>query len=165
MLYHPLYFLYTYHPSKHHTNKDTSLSLCHFTLSTLSFSTGNLETLGGVREEKESEGEKGEEDANKPPPAPATAAAAGKLSARDECIAFHKKYYSANIMKVTIYGSEDLDTLQKWAEDKFSKIENKAVQPSAYAIPSDPYPSTQLAQLIKVVPVKDVKVLQVCANC
>jgi insulysin len=98
------------------------------------FSTGNLETLKTAPEE------------------------AG-LNIRDLLLDFHAKYYSSNIMRVAVYGSDSLDTMQKWVEEKFSGIENKNLALNSF--PSEPYSAQELGRYIEVVPVKDVKSLDV----
>lgn len=98
------------------------------------FSTGNLETL---KTAPEKEG----------------------LNIRDLLLDFHAKYYSANIMRVAVYGSDSLDTMQQWVEDKFSGIENKQLALNSF--PSEPYSANELGRIIEVVPVKDVKSLDV----
>jgi len=95
-----------------------------------SFSTGNADTLL-----------KGPEAAGKNP--------------RDVVIEFYHKYYSSNIMKLVLYGKEDLDTLQKWAEEKFAAIPDKNLSPPR--VPSDPYGPAQLGKVLEVVPVRDMK--------
>lgn len=92
-----------------------------------SFSTGNKETLG---------------DAPK---------AAGS-NIRDMMIAFYKKYYSANLMSVVIYGNSSLDELQKWAVEKFSDIPNHDFPRCTY--PSDPFRAEQLQKVVEIVPVR-----------
>ena len=44
---------------------------------------------------------------------------------RDEFMNFHAQHYSANRMKLVVLGREDLDTLEDWIEDIFSKVPNK----------------------------------------
>ena len=67
---------------------------------------------------------------------------------------FHKKWYSANIMSLGISGKFDLATLEKWAVDKFSAVENKDVQLPDLGVPH-PFPADHLGKVFKVVPVKD----------
>lgn len=38
---------------------------------------------------------------------------------------FHAEHYSANRMKLVVLGREDLDTLEEWVEEIFSKVPNK----------------------------------------
>ena len=51
---------------------------------------------------------------------------------RDDLIEFYNRYYSANLMTLTIYGPQDLDTLKLLAETKFSQINNKDSVIDAY---------------------------------
>ena len=94
------------------------------------FSTGNLDTLGTS---PKNEG----------------------VDVRKLLIDFHAKYYSANIMRVAVYGSESLDTLQKWVEEKFSLIPDKSLEINRFS--SEPYGADELGKIVEIVPVKDVK--------
>lgn len=49
------------------------------------------------------------------------------LNIRDVLLEFHKKYYSANVMKLVILGKEPLEVLESWAVTMFSPIVNKDV--------------------------------------
>lgn len=46
---------------------------------------------------------------------------------RDELLAIYKKYYSANMMKLVVLGSESLDQLQAMVEPRFSVVANSNV--------------------------------------
>ena len=46
---------------------------------------------------------------------------------RDILIKFHEQFYSANLMKLVIYGRESLDELQSWTEELFSGVRNSQV--------------------------------------
>ena len=74
------------------------------------------------------------------------------LCPRDLVIEFYKKYYSSNIMKLAIYGSESLDVMQKWVEEKFSAIPDKSLASPHFD--SDPYGPEQLMKILEVVPVR-----------
>lgn len=87
------------------------------------FGTGNLETLKTIPESK-------------------------GLITRDLLLDFHKRFYSANIMKLVMYGNESLDVLQTWAEEKFSSVENKDVPIPSF--PADPYGPEQLCRMLEV---------------
>lgn len=92
-----------------------------------SFSTGNLKTLKDNTEEN-------------------------GLNIRDLLLEFYDKYYSANLMKLCVYGKEDLDTLQSWVVEKFSKVPNKNLpRPS---VPSDPYGPEELSKLVQMIPIR-----------
>lgn len=88
------------------------------------FATGNLETLSDNEDSK----------------------------VRDDLLKFYQRYYSSNLMTLTIYGPQDLDTLYKWANTLFSPIKNKDSVVDAY--PEHLYDNTPLD--IQIKPVKDL---------
>lgn len=47
---------------------------------------------------------------------------------RDQLLQFHKKWYSANIMKLVVVGKDSLDQLELWATQMFSSVVNKDVE-------------------------------------
>jgi insulysin len=77
---------------------------------------------------------------------------------RDSLLAFHKKWYSANIMTLTVQGKEDVETLEKWVRESFSEIENKNVVLPNFGEPK-PYGEKELMKVVKFEPVKDKKKL------
>jgi len=78
---------------------------------------------------------------------------------REDLLAFYKKYYSANIMKLCVYGKEDLDTLEKWTREMFSDVKNHdTVLPKIEEIPFD---KEHLGTLWKVVPIEDSDYLEI----
>jgi len=88
------------------------------------FATGNLETLSDNKDSK----------------------------VRDDLLAFYQRYYSSNLMTLSIYGPQDLDTLYKWASTLFSPIKNQNTVVDAY--PEALYSNTPLD--IQIKPVKDL---------
>ena len=46
---------------------------------------------------------------------------------RESLLAFHKKWYSSNIMKLCLSGRHSLDQLEKWANEMFTPIINMSV--------------------------------------
>jgi insulysin len=46
---------------------------------------------------------------------------------REILIKFYEQFYSANLMKLVIYGRESLDELQSWTEELFSSVKNSQV--------------------------------------
>ena len=54
------------------------------------------------------------------------------LNVREILLKFHADHYSANMMKVCIYGKEDLDTLQAYALKYFAPIADKGVAAPAF---------------------------------
>ncbi|KZY70060.1 MULTISPECIES: insulinase family protein [unclassified Oleiphilus] len=47
------------------------------------------------------------------------------ITLREALLEFYDMQYSANRMKLTVLGKEDLETLSSWVEEKFSSIANK----------------------------------------
>ena len=43
---------------------------------------------------------------------------------RDELIAFYDRYYSANLMALSVVGREPLDVLEQWVRSRFSAVRN-----------------------------------------
>jgi insulysin len=76
---------------------------------------------------------------------------------RDVVIEFYQKHYSANIMKLVVYGKESLGELEKMVADKFSDVPNKSFIRDKF--PSDPFDSSRLCKYLEVVPIKDMKKL------
>jgi insulysin len=91
------------------------------------FSTGNLQTL---KETTEAKG----------------------LNIRDLLLSFYADYYSANLMKVCVYGKEDLDTLQSYVVRMFSKVPNKNL--NRPAVPSDPFGADELGKIVRMIPIR-----------
>eukprot|EP01035_Chromulina_nebulosa_P017237 gene17237-22763_t len=98
------------------------------------FSTGNLQTL---QELPENSG----------------------VNVRDLLLEYYNNYYSSNIMKLCVYGKEDLDTLQNWVLEKFSLIPDRNVTVPSF--PSDPYGPEQLSKLVHTIPIRDTKSLEI----
>ena len=82
---------------------------------------------------------------------------------RDTLLNFHKTYYSSNIMNLCVYGSEDLDVLQRWVDDKFSSIINKNVSVPKY-LDVPPQTDEQLGTQFFVVPIKDLRSVTIVWN-
>jgi secreted Zn-dependent insulinase-like peptidase len=71
---------------------------------------------------------------------------------RDDLLAFYKRYYSANLMTLTIYGPQDLDTLKQLAISQFSAIENRNATIETY--PPELFLEKPLH--LNIQPVKDI---------
>jgi insulysin len=72
----------------------------------------------------------------------------------ESLLAFHKKWYSANIMTLTVKSKHEIEVLEKWVTEKFSPVVNKDVVLPNLGDPT-PYPTENLGKLIKFVPVQD----------
>jgi insulysin len=80
------------------------------------------------------------------------------IDLRAELLSFHEKYYSANVMKLVVLGKESIDELEKLVETYFSPIENKNI--STPVFPGKPYGPEQLAKRVSVIPVKEMRAVE-----
>ena len=69
-------------------------------------------------------------------------------------LAFHKKWYSANIMCLALTSNHSLESMEKWVSEKFDPIVNKDVEIPDLVSPH-PFPKESLQKLVRYVPVKD----------
>lgn len=102
------------------------------------FSTGNLQTLGRIPEEK-------------------------GIDVRARLIDFYKQHYTSSIMKLVVIGREPLNVLETWVSELFSAVPNThpelASTPRFYA--STPtLRSEDLGVLIRAKPVMDIKLFE-----
>ncbi|XP_039264342.2 insulin-degrading enzyme-like [Styela clava] len=94
------------------------------------FGTGNKETLDSLPKQK-------------------------GLNVRDELLKFHEKFYSSNIMGLSMIGRESLDELTEIAMDLFSSVVNKDVKVPVYQ--ESPYRKEDMEKRCNSVPVKDIR--------
>lgn len=78
---------------------------------------------------------------------------------QDELLAFYDRYYSANIMKLTMVGKQSLDELQAMAVKHFSSIPNKNVKRPQVKIPA--LTETEEGKIIHYKSQMDIKRLMV----
>lgn len=76
---------------------------------------------------------------------------------RDDLITMYDQYYSANLMKLVVLGTENLDQLQEMVSSRFSSINNKQVQIQPHGAPF--IEPSQLPLQIQVKPVKELREL------
>lgn len=81
------------------------------------------------------------------------------LSVREELLKFHSKYYSANLMTLSLLGKESLDELQQYAVDMFSDIPNKNLPNVDFE--ANPFGKDTLTSVKQVVPVQDLRSLSI----
>ncbi|KAJ1673145.1 metalloprotease, partial [Spiromyces aspiralis] len=69
------------------------------------------------------------------------------LDLREELVKFYEKYYSADIMKLAVVGSQSLDQLTEWVVKKFAPIKSRgnAVEPV-----EDPFGSEQVGKMARL---------------
>ncbi|KAM3569268.1 hypothetical protein VYU27_008628 [Nannochloropsis oceanica] len=80
------------------------------------------------------------------------------VDVRDNLLHFHDKYYSSNICKLVILGREPLDTQQEWVLRLFGAVRNLNILPPT--ITEIPFTAPELGQWLEVVPVMDLRLLQ-----
>lgn len=78
---------------------------------------------------------------------------------RKALLEFHETFYSANIMKLVIYGKEDISLLKSWTQELFSDITN--TQREIPQFPGEPYGPAQLCKWTEIVPIKDMNLIEV----
>ena len=76
---------------------------------------------------------------------------------RDELLAIYKQYYSANIMKLVVLGSESLDELQAMVEPRFAVVANNDVIVEPPKVPL--FDSERLPMQVSIVPLQDSREL------
>ncbi|XP_041476883.1 insulin-degrading enzyme-like isoform X1 [Lytechinus variegatus] len=81
------------------------------------------------------------------------------IDVRKELLKFHSEFYSSNIMGLAVLGRESLDQLSEIVLQLFSNVENKNVRISEWL--EHPYGKDQLKVKFEVVPVKDLRQLNV----
>ncbi len=79
---------------------------------------------------------------------------------RDALVRFHDANYSANLMTLALVGKHPLDTMEKWASECFSDVQNKdlSVLDTSYPVA---YDNSRLCKLYKVVPISPKHILRV----
>lgn len=76
------------------------------------------------------------------------------VSVREKLVEFYRRWYSANIMALTVVGREPLDHLESMVVDRFAHIPNRKVEPPLYI---QSYLNRDLeSPLLKVVPAKEI---------
>ncbi|RLN36220.1 zinc-metallopeptidase, peroxisomal [Panicum miliaceum] len=81
------------------------------------------------------------------------------LDTRLELIKFYDSHYSANLMKLVVYGKDSLDNLQNLVENKFCDIRDVGRKP--FSFPGHPCSSEHLQILVKAVPIKQGHTLRI----
>lgn len=87
------------------------------------------------------------------------------INLHSELLKFYSSYYSSNIMSVVLYGKEDLDILEKYTIEYFSKIPNHQVNCFDYTkifMEIPPYTrETSIGKIIKLIPYETDKRLKI----
>lgn len=81
------------------------------------------------------------------------------IKLRDRLIEFHNKEYSASIMSLVILGKENITELETMAVEMFSDVKNHHTAAKVYK--NGPLGPKELKKLLRVVPIKDFRKLEV----
>ena len=80
------------------------------------------------------------------------------IDLRAELLSFHENYYSANVMKLVVLGKESIEELEKLVETYFTPVVNKEIAVPVF--PGQPFGAEQLAKRVSVVPVKEMRAVE-----
>ncbi|KAJ0399750.1 hypothetical protein ATCC90586_007287 [Pythium insidiosum] len=81
---------------------------------------------------------------------------------RDALLQFYESFYVAHLMRLVVYGREDLSTLERWVRDGFSAVrDDPAVAVPRFRGLGGPFTDEQLGRRIDVLPVKDLQLVVV----
>ena len=78
-----------------------------------------------------------------------------KGTTREELLAFHRRYYSANRMTLALTGPASLDRLEAWARAYFAAVPDH--QRAELRYPADYLPPKAALRLLRMEPVKDLR--------
>ena len=78
---------------------------------------------------------------------------------RDDLIAFYRKHYSANAMRLVVLGRQSLDELENMAAERFAQVPNHDYEPAAIDAPL--FEPEELPMLVRVQPQAVSRRLQV----
>jgi insulysin len=78
-----------------------------------------------------------------------------KGTTRDELLAFHQRYYSANRMTLALTGPASLDRLEGWARTYFTPVPDRHRAELHY--PADYLPPKAALRVLRMEPVKDLR--------
>lgn len=84
---------------------------------------------------------------------------AQNIDTRKALLDFHEKWYSANIMCLSVVGKESIQELTDYVVPKFINVRNKDAQLPSW--PNHPYRDEELRKEINVVPIKDSRSLSI----
>ncbi|VDD81631.1 unnamed protein product [Mesocestoides corti] len=80
------------------------------------------------------------------------------ISIREELVKFHAKFYSSNLMAVTILAKESLDDMEMKYASLFMNVPNKDIEPRSWS--TTPWTKEHLQKKIFMVPAKDIHELR-----
>eukprot|EP00903_Cladosiphon_okamuranus_P005475 g5460.t1 len=81
------------------------------------------------------------------------------VDTRASLIEFHETFYSADAMKLSVLGNEDLDTLEEWVREAFSGVRNTAPPAVPDYGPAPAFGGSELGRRVTVIPLKESRQL------
>ncbi|KAK1470436.1 peptidase M16 inactive domain-containing protein [Colletotrichum tamarilloi] len=81
------------------------------------------------------------------------------IDIRDRLVAFWKRHYSANVMKLVVLGREPLNVLENWVAEMFSGIQNKSLVPNRWK-EEFPYRESELGVQVFAKPIMNLRELR-----
>ncbi|KAL0124001.1 hypothetical protein PUN28_006072 [Cardiocondyla obscurior] len=81
------------------------------------------------------------------------------INVRNRLLEFHEKYYSANIMSLSVLGKESLDELENMVINFFSGVRNKEIEVPTW--PEHPFKNEHFRTTWYIVPIKDTRNLDI----
>ncbi|KYN40060.1 Insulin-degrading enzyme, partial [Trachymyrmex septentrionalis] len=79
------------------------------------------------------------------------------INVRNKLIEFHEKYYSANIMSLSVLGKESLDELENMVVDLFCEVRNNEIP----IWPEHPFKDEHFRTMWYIVPIVDIRYLKI----
>ncbi|TMW67012.1 hypothetical protein Poli38472_012128 [Pythium oligandrum] len=83
------------------------------------------------------------------------------IDVRAALLKYYETYYSANMMRLVVYGKEDVETLSQWVHDIFGSIRHNGRSGPPDFSAEQPFTEAQLGRRVDVLPVKDLKLVSV----
>ena len=80
---------------------------------------------------------------------------------REMLLKYYEEHYSANLMSLCLVGNHSIDTLEQYAIEHFSEVQNKDLVTTDFTKGDPLYDETALGHIVKIVPVKDTKQLTI----
>ncbi|XP_018347269.1 PREDICTED: insulin-degrading enzyme-like, partial [Trachymyrmex septentrionalis] len=81
------------------------------------------------------------------------------INVRNKLLEFHEKYYSANIMSLSVLGKESLDELENMVVDLFCEVRNNEIE--VPICPEYPFKDEHFRTIWYIVPIEDIRYLDI----
>lgn len=81
------------------------------------------------------------------------------INVLEEMKTFYREHYSANLMKLVVFGEDSLDEMEQWIRDSYSDIPNLKMAVPTFEHHLPPWGNEELPKIYKAVPVRHVNKL------